>query len=378
MHNGDLYFASGSSTQSDWRLATQECLAQACGGQADLNLGFIYVTSEHAGNLEAIVSALKASSGISDWVGTTGIGILATGAEWYETPAMALLVGKFPADSYRILPPLIDHVSEVPDELRAWFSGNLTTVGIIHADPQNTHLQHLIPTFSETLDSGFLIGGLTSTTGNEYHQIAGSVTGGGLSGVLFSQNVSIASGLSQGCSPLGPSRTITACHRNLVIEIDDQPALAVLKELAGEPFASDLNRVAGQIFAGLPVAGSDTSDYLVRNLIGIDIEQQIIAIGESIEAGDAIMFCRRDTSSAREDLVRMLRDVRDRLGNRVAKGALYFSCLGRGRHTFGPNAREMAILRDELGDVPLVGFFANGEISHNRLYGYTGVLSVFY
>jgi hypothetical protein len=25
----------------------------------------------------------------------------------------------------------------------------------------------------------------------------------------------------------------------------------------------------------------------------------------------------------------------------------------------------------------LVGFFANGEIYHNRLYGYTGVLTVF-
>jgi small ligand-binding sensory domain FIST len=52
--------------------------------------------------------------------------------------------------------------------------------------------------------------------------------------------------------------------------------------------------------------------------------------------------------------------------------------LGRGRHTFGPNSGEMNILSQELGDVPLVGFFANGEISHNRLYGYTGVLSLFY
>jgi small ligand-binding sensory domain FIST len=28
--------------------------------------------------------------------------------------------------------------------------------------------------------------------------------------------------------------------------------------------------------------------------------------------------------------------------------------------------------------VPLAGFFANGEISHNRLYGYTGVLTLLF
>jgi len=27
--------------------------------------------------------------------------------------------------------------------------------------------------------------------------------------------------------------------------------------------------------------------------------------------------------------------------------------------------------------VPLVGFFAGGEIAHQNLYGYTGVLTVF-
>jgi len=34
-------------------------------------------------------------------------------------------------------------------------------------------------------------------------------------------------------------------------------------------------------------------------------------------------------------------------------------------------------VRHALGDVPLVGFFANGEIARRHLYGYTGVLTVF-
>ena len=35
------------------------------------------------------------------------------------------------------------------------------------------------------------------------------------------------------------------------------------------------------------------------------------------------------------------------------------------------------MIRDELGDFPLAGLFANGEISNDRLYGYTGVLALF-
>jgi small ligand-binding sensory domain FIST len=59
------------------------------------------------------------------------------------------------------------------------------------------------------------------------------------------------------------------------------------------------------------------------------------------------------------------------------RGALYFSCLGRGANLFGPDSEELKIIEAGLGDLPLVGFFGNGEISHNRLYGYTGVLTLF-
>ena len=50
---------------------------------------------------------------------------------------------------------------------------------------------------------------------------------------------------------------------------------------------------------------------------------------------------------------------------------------GRGGPHFGGPSAEMHIVRRALGDVPLVGFFAGGEIAHRHLYGYTGVLTVF-
>jgi small ligand-binding sensory domain FIST len=110
--------------------------------------------------------------------------------------------------------------------------------------------------------------------------------------------------------------------------------------------------------------------------VGIDPDQGLVAIGDLVTKGGKIMYCRRDGNSAREDMMRMLPDIRGRLGSEP-RGAVYYSCLGRGRYQFGENSEELKFIRDELGDIPLVGFFANGEIFHNRLYGYTGFLTVF-
>jgi small ligand-binding sensory domain FIST len=186
----------------------------------------------------------------------------------------------------------------------------------------------------------------------------------------------VATGLTQGCSLIGTKHEITGCERNVIISLDGRPALEVFKEDIGEVLARDLNRVAGYIFVAMHIPGSDTGDYLVRNLIGIDPHAGLLAVGDRVEAGMPLQFARRDAQTAREDLVRMLEGLKGRLDG-DPKGAVYHSCLGRGRFLFGEDSAELRLVRDRLGDVPLVGFYANGEISHHRLYGYTGVLTLF-
>jgi small ligand-binding sensory domain FIST len=158
--------------------------------------------------------------------------------------------------------------------------------------------------------------------------------------------------------------------------MDGKPALDVFFDEVGDVLARDLERAAEFIGAALPVAGSDRRDFLVRNLVGADRERKLLAIGELVEKGQRIQFCRRDPASAEHDLRTMLGELKERLPG-TPGGAVYYSCLGRGTHMFGPESRELKIIREELGDIPLSGFFCNGEISHNRLYGYTGVLTVF-
>jgi small ligand-binding sensory domain FIST len=246
---------------------------------------------------------------------------------------------------------------------------------IAHADPLNPDVAQLVTALAGNLESGFAVGGLTSSRTKNL-QVADTVVSGGVSGVAFSDQITVATRLTQGCRPVGRRHSITECERNVIVTLDNQPALQVLLADVGAATAHDINRLPGQLFAGLPVAGSDTGDYLVRNLVGVDEARGLVAIGEVVKTGGQVVFCHRDAATAREDMKRMLASIKQGLYGKP-RGGVYYSCLGRGAGLFGPGSVEMQMIQAELGEFPLAGFFCNGEISHNRLYGYTGVLTLF-
>ena len=103
----------------------------------------------------------------------------------------------------------------------------------------------------------------------------------------------------------------------------------------------------------------------------------MVAVGDYLDGHQRLMFCRRDGNSAREDMHRMLARIRMRVDGRTIRGGVYVTCVGRGRHQFGDQSEELRLISEVLGDFPLVGFFASGELYNGRLYGYTGVLTLF-
>ena len=208
--------------------------------------------------------------------------------------------------------------------------------------------------------------------------------------------------------------SFTACDANVVTELDGQPALdallldlnvslaqpqkaftAVRATLVGLVESQD---IGGQ--QGVNLRGSFGSDVIVRHIIGLDPVRRGIAIASPLENGMQMVFCQRNVQAARADLTRICAEIREELepqeltretATAVAQseaesaphplrgiaGAVYVSCSGRGGPHFGAASAELQIVRRALGDVPLVGFFAGGEIARHHLYGYTGVLTVF-
>lgn len=362
-----------SSYGENTETVLQDCLQQLVNCPAQANLGFIYVSDLIADDLDDILHHCRITSGITNWLGSLGIGIIANGKEIYDQPAISILLCQFDAEQFSILEPasssdeLLTNI-RVPDNSASCFA-------FVHADGYHKDTQTLIRTLAEDIKNCFIAGGYTSSRGKQL-QISNHVSTNSLSGVLFSDKVPIITNLTQGCTPVGKKHSVTQAEKNVVFSLDHKPALDVFYNEIGEVLSRDIEKASAYIFAGLCIADSDKNDYMVRTLIGIDENKKIFAINDLISEGQDLLFCRRDGNSATEDMQHMLQNIKKRLTG-APKGGIYISCLGRGREQFGENSEEIKMIHHVLGDFPLTGFFANGEIHHNRVYGYTGVLTLF-
>ncbi len=372
-------FKAGHGAGADWGSAVKACMDSLEAPAEGANLGLLYATDALAADLSSVLTFLRERTGIEHWVGNVGFGVAASGIEYHNRPALSVLTAALPEAAFRVMAPVTNQagageIEAFAEQQAEWLAQHQGLFGVVHGDPRNQNIAEIV-TQAAARTSGFLVGGMTASRG-PYHQIAGRVTEAGLSGVLFAPEVPVAVGLTQGCSLIAAARTITEAKDDVITAIDGRPALDVFKEDIGELLAHDLRRVGGYIFAAFPIADSDTGDYLVRNLTGIDPGQGWISVAEPVEAGRRIQFCRRDHDAALTDLKRMVRDVKARAGA-TPKAALYFSCIARGPSLFGDDSEELRLIEAELGEIPLSGFFGNGEIFNNRLYTFTGVLALF-
>jgi small ligand-binding sensory domain FIST len=365
-------------------------------------LGWCYLSEELAAVAPAVLTGLRERLPGVAWIGGVGAGVLATGVEYIDEPALTVMLSNLPLADFRIfhgrqpLPPPAGAATQAP----VWRAH----VAQVHADGQSPDLPDLIMELASRTETGYVFGGISVGQNQSLHLAMDAhappdagVWRGGLSGAAFSERVRLVSRVTQGCEPIGPKREITAAHRNIVYELDGMPALSCLfKDLGVHVTVQDedwhreaLPKVRATL-VGLTDADSDLlshgqhfgSDTRVRHLIGLDPARHGIALSDLVESGMQLAFCQRHVVAARQDLVRICAEIREEFdpvehpGSQPV-GAVYISCSGRGGPHFGAPNAEMEIIAHALGDIPLVGMFANGEIARHHLYGYTGVLTVF-
>jgi small ligand-binding sensory domain FIST len=389
-------FLHAHATHPDWQfalaLAAAQIEAQRSREPFEANLGFVYFTDHYGGHAEALLAALRARWPGVHWVGSVGVGVCANGVEYFGEPALVLMLAALPAGSFQVFSG-----AQPLSQIQPF-------TALVHADPATPDLGELIGEMSERTLSGYLFGGLAASRTQASH-IADGVFRGGLSGVAFTKDLPLLSRVTQGCQPIGRVREVTAAKRNVVLELDGEPALqCLLKDLgvsAGGPHGvlpqlrNTLVGLSDRSDDALSRPGQFGTDTRVRHLVGIDPAERAIAVADVVEPGMRLAFCQRDVVAARRDLVRICAEIREELvpeemaaageGERLLPadptqriaGALYISCAGRGGPHFGAPSAELQIVQHALGNVPLVGFFAGGEIARHHVYGYTGVLAVF-
>ncbi len=418
-------FPYAHATHPQWPMAAGLVLAQlraqmALHGYASApTLGLLYITDHYAAHAQDILEMLSGELPlVTDWSGTVGVGIAANNVEYFDEPALAVMLLELPSHEYRVFSGIAP--------LGLGFEAH---TALVHADGETPDLVELIDEMAARTDTGYLFGGLSSSrTQSVQFAVAadGNLSGfgaasgvlhGGLSGVAFGEGVGLVSRVTQGCKPVSKARVVTQAEHNVVITLDGEPALDVMLRDLGISLErpQEALEVVRATLVGLvqnPSSGATGdsalvrqtgnlgSDVTVRHIIGLDPGRRGIAIAAQVQTGAHMAFCQRNREAAQADLVRICAEVREELepqeltmetalalqqseaetaphpARRIA-GAVYVSCSGRGGPHFGGPSAELHIVRRALGDVPLVGFFAGGEIARNQLFGYTGVLTVF-
>jgi small ligand-binding sensory domain FIST len=399
------HFTSVIASGSDWRDVTRDLLAALPGAGGDpYTIGFLYFSDLLVKDAPSMLDLIRSVTGVQHWVGASGMGVCGNGLSHIDRPAAAMMLGRIDPDDFKIFPASDLTLAPAREALEDWLDRNDAMLTLVHGDPQSE--TDPTPVLAELgrLTGGFLAGGQASSR-TDHAIIADKIMNGGIGGVVFSSDVAVATTLSQGCTPLGPVHTVTRSEDNVVMELDGERAFAVftndlkteiltragedpggaeitetvIAEEAGEISGPVQKLFTGDVHVALPVAGSDQRDYMVRTLLGVDPETGWLAIPQAIDQGQHLMFVHRDPAALESDLTRALNDLRLRLirehGQCAPLGGLYISCVSRADGADGFS--EMALIQTILGDVPLVGFYANGEISNQRLYGHTGVLILF-
>tara|TARA_Y100000588_G_scaffold392901_1_gene506633 strand:+ start:726 stop:1850 length:1125 start_codon:yes stop_codon:yes gene_type:complete len=366
-------FSNATSNKSNWKEAANELSTQLNGTMG--TLGVLYTSENLSAFLEQMLHELKLNSGITNWIAAGGYGTISSAGEFYGGDTSTALILDIPDSGFKLFSGGAQVGLKLLEKEKTWLEKAVMPLAIVHADPRGSESLEAIESLARETNS-FLIGGLTVATGENPH--ISTEKSESISGVLISpERVEILTGLSQGCTPISDAHTITKSELNIIIEIDERPAFDVFMETIGKEFDDNLRRVAGLIFIAFPVVGSDTADYTVRNLVGLDPENKIIAVSERVSVGDQLLFCRRDNKTAVTDMRRMTENLKERVGDKSIRGGIYVSCAARGPNQFSAPERELDIIFNTLGDFPIAGFFANGEINRDKLYAYTGVLTLF-
>ena len=336
-------FPYGHATHPQWQVAAALVLAQLRGFLAQPGydsaptLALLYITDHDAAEAQEILDQLSAELPfITDWSGTVGMGIASNNVEYFDEPALAVMLCELPHDHYRVF----SGVAPLPPARSGVFKAH---TALIHADAATPDVAELIAEMAQRTDSGYVFGGLSSSrrdalqfalSGHGNLKGQGAACGvfrGGLSGVAFTRDPSGAMGLmsrvTQGCTPVSPAYTITACEANVVLELNGQPALEVmladLKVSLEQPREAlarvrttlvGLSHQADTMDSG-PVrrAGQFGAEVLVRHLIGLDTGRQGIAIAGSASVGMKLAFCERNAKAARADLIRICAEIREEL-----------------------------------------------------------------
>jgi small ligand-binding sensory domain FIST len=385
----DRIFGDGLAVGPDLRGAAEVATAQALSGFDGRapDLLVVFVATGRGGDPDAAADAVVRAmeiAGARAAVGTTAHGVIADGRGVEQEPSVSVFAAALPGvplDTFRLGARQGSGGVEVTGTPPA-AAAAAAEAAILLVDPFSFPVGGYLERSGELLPGLPLMGGLASVgaaPGGNRLVLDGEVLDGGGVGVLIGRGAGVRTVVSQGCRPIGPPMIVTAAKANLLLELAGEQAYAKLGAIVQALPPEERHQAAQSLHLGVAIDEyadeHGRGDFLIRGVMGIDPEAGAVAIGDVVEVGRTVQFQVRDAAGAGEDLAHLLGDLPQ------VRGALLFSCNGRGTVMFPDSDHDARIVRTGLGDVPVAGFFAAGEIGpvggRNHLHSFTASVLVF-
>ncbi|MBD1896756.1 FIST N-terminal domain-containing protein [Coleofasciculus sp. FACHB-129] len=380
--------------------------------QAPADLGLVFISSAYASEYSRLMPLLQEQLNIKALIGCGGGGIIGMNSqdeveEVEQEPALSLSLAHLPGVNVRAFEISSDALPDLDSSPDNWV--DLIGVSpadepqfILLADPFSSKINDLLQGLDFAYPGSVKVGGLASTgsLGNNTGLFCNyQLYREGTVGVALSGNIVLETIVAQGCRPIGKPYRITKGERNILLELAPQEdsaevndcvgksgtPLEILQDLIENLSEADRQLAQHSLFVGLVrdefKLNLEPGDFLIRNLLGVDPRVGAIAIGDRVRPGQRIQFHLRDALTSAEDLELLLQRYQKQAPNdSPSAGALMFSCLGRGEGLYGQPNFDSELFRRYLKDIPLAGFFCNGEIGpvggSTFLHGYTSVFGI--
>ena len=383
-------FASALSKQV--RMA--DAIDETCDSIRQVNpappsLTIVFSSHHHADVWDDLAAHVSRRLQTESLMGCSGESIVGTCCEVEEQPALSVWAVWTSREPFTPIHLEFKNTPEGgaivgwPDEMTDVWSEASTL--LLLAEPFTFPADYLLERLNEDRTGVPVLGGMASgaTAPGENRLFCGTKTlSDGAVAVLLDDSLQCSSAVSQGCRPIGEPMVITKADRNVIYELGGVPAMDRLQET----FIQLPTREQLMVQHGLHVGRVLTEyqeqfqagDFLVRNVVGIDRGEGSIAIADFVRAGQTIQFHVRDGQTAHDDLELVLSR---RKKSFAARAGLLFTCNGRGTRLFSESDHDARAIAMQFGEIPLAGFFAQGEIGpvggSNFLHGFTASLALF-
>lgn len=407
--NNQMQWVNALSTRASLEAAVAEVVERATAGlQGEANLGLVFISAAFASEYTRLMPLLQERLQVPVLIGCSGGGVVGMNSnqeaqEVEGEPGLSLHLAHLPGVNVRAFHIFAESMPDLDSPPDAWVeligvSPQEQPQFILLADPFSSRANDLIEGLDYAYPGSVKVGGLASGTPRigtglfcDYQLYREGTIGVALSGNIVMETI-----VAQGCRPIGQPYRVSRGDRNIVLGIEEENSagvgggasartpLEVLRDLIQSLSEEDRLLAQHSLFVG--VARDEfkqtlqQGDFLIRNLLGVEPSAGALAIGDRVRAGQRIQFHLRDANTSAEDLELLLLRYQQQATATTASGALMFSCMGRGEGLYGSPNFDSHLFQRYLSNIPLAGFFCNGEIGpvggSTFLHGYTSVFGI--